>query len=68
MARFLRMLRSLRRDRTMLFAMPCPSCRFVLTTDDMALLPPLAGRLKEHIANEHSRGPARPGGRDASRG
>lgn len=67
MAKFLRMLRSLRGDKSMLFAMPCPSCSFVLTTDDVALLPPLAARLKEHIADEHSRGPARPG-RDASRG
>jgi hypothetical protein len=63
---FARLRQAVRGDRSMLFSMPCSSCDFVLMTDEVALLPQLSTRLKEHIRSEHARGQALPG-RDAFR-
>lgn len=53
--RFVRVARSLRADRSMVFAMPCAQCPYELTADDLALVPQMSARFKEHVALAHVR-------------
>lgn len=63
--RYVRAIRALRSDRSMLFVMPCAHCGYELSADELTLIPQLSQRFKEHLAVAHARD-AEPGHQAAS--
>ncbi len=54
-ARFMRAVRSLTAERSMIVVMPCARCDYELTADDLALVPQLSARFREHMAEAHAK-------------